>query len=107
MSQSFTPLGAAQFMRDLLAILETVETSCRNVTGTTALGMPRLQEAVNQLLNLPVEAASGKISIKEASERSYGPHDQALEVVKELDLKYLQVVDVRQVLARRVEVSSE
>ncbi|KAI1385702.1 TIP-1 family-domain-containing protein [Hypoxylon trugodes] len=100
LTQSFTTLGAAQFARDLEAIGSLID---RNIPdGSIALGT--LQDGI-QLLNLPLEAENGGVTLQQASDRVFTDNAEAKKLLAELGLESLTPVVARKILQRRVENS--
>lgn len=102
MSHRFTATGAAQFRRDVHAILALIERYIPD--GSGALGS--LSEALG-LLNLPVavdrqEEGAG-ISLKRATDRVFTDNTEAKKVLEELEIDSLTAANARQILQRRVE----
>ncbi|KAH6615625.1 TIP-1 family-domain-containing protein [Chaetomium sp. MPI-SDFR-AT-0129] len=102
MSHRFTATGAAQFRRDVHAILALIERYIPD--GSGALGS--LSEALG-LLNLPV-AVDGQdegagISLKRATDRVFTDNTEAKKVLEELEIDSLTAANARQILQRRVE----
>ncbi|KAI0006733.1 RINT-1 family protein [Xylariaceae sp. FL0662B] len=101
MAQSFTTLGAAQFVRDLQAIFSLVD---RNITDGS-LSMCTLQDGA-QLLSLPLEVdGDGGVTLQEASDRIFTDNTEAKKVLAELGLDSLTPTNARKILQRRVENS--
>lgn len=100
MRQSFTTFGAAQFMRDIHAILSLVERYVPD--GPSAL--LSLHDGI-KLLNLPVEPREGVMSLKQASDRVFTDNTEAKKVLQELDIETLTPANARHILQRRVENS--
>jgi RAD50-interacting protein 1 len=103
MREKFTTLGAAQFYRDLTAIWAVIDKYIPD-GSSSALGMPKLREGA-QLLNLPVVARDGLMSLNTAYDRVYSDNMEARKVFDELGFSTLTYVDARLVLQRRVEVN--
>ncbi|KAI8964247.1 TIP-1 family-domain-containing protein [Daldinia sp. FL1419] len=100
MAQSFTTLGAAQFARDLEAIASLIDSHIPD--GSIALGT--LLDGV-KLLNLPLEATDGTISLQQASDRVFTDNAEAKKLLTELDIDTLTPANARKILQRRVENS--
>lgn len=100
MSQSFTTFGAAQFMRDLRAIFSLVE---RYISDGSA-AMSSLGDGA-KLLNLPVEAPEGGISLKQASDMVFTDNTAAKKLLEDLGIDSLTPANARHILQRRVENS--
>jgi len=100
MSQSFTTFGAAQFSRDMHAIFALVE---RYIPDGSA-AMTTLSEGV-KLLNLPVEAAEGGVSLKQASDMVFTDNATAKKLLEDLEIDSLTPANARHILQRRVENS--
>ncbi|TLD29102.1 hypothetical protein PspLS_03343 [Pyricularia sp. CBS 133598] len=102
---SFTAFGAAQFMRDLHAVVALVE---RYIPEGGGLALARVQEGV-RLLNLPMEAdASGKaaaVTLRQASDRVFKDNEEAKRLLEELGIDLLSPTNARHILQRRVEMS--
>jgi hypothetical protein len=103
MRERFTTLGAAQFYRDLTAIWAIIDAYIPN-GSSSALGMPKLREGV-QLLNLPLVARDGLMSLGSAYDRVYADNTEARKVIDELGFSTITYSDTRLVLQRRVEAS--
>jgi hypothetical protein len=101
--QDFTTLGAARFMQDISAIQSVIDSCCN---GKFLLGMPKIWEAV-VLLNLPLEAEDGRMTLKTASQEIFGGSQEAHAALEALSVKHLMLGEARVVLARRVEINSE
>jgi hypothetical protein len=103
MRERFTTLGAAQFFRDLTALWAVIDNYV--VDGSSsALGMPKLREAAS-LLNLPIAAQDGVISLSSAYERIFSDNAEAKKVIDELGFSTITYQEARKVLQRRVEAS--
>lgn len=100
MAQNFTTLGAAQFARDLDALSSLIDRHI--LDGSIALGT--LQEGA-RLLNLPLEADSGVITLKHASDCVFTDNTEAKKLLAELGLASLTPANARKILQRRVENS--
>ncbi|EHA48458.1 RINT-1 family protein [Pyricularia oryzae 70-15] len=102
---SFTAFGAAQFMRDLHAVVALVE---RYIPEGSGVALARVQEGV-RLLNLPMEAdASGKaaaVTLRQASDRVFKDNEEAKRLLAELGIDLLSPTNARHILQRRVEMS--
>ncbi|TDZ34934.1 RAD50-interacting protein 1 [Colletotrichum spinosum] len=98
MRASFTAFGAAQFTRDVNAVLSLVE---RYIPSGVA-SMGSLVDAL-KLLNLPVQAAEGQLSLKEVTDRVFTDNGEAKKVLEELDIDTLTPANARHILQRRVE----
>lgn len=121
--QNFTTLGAAQFMRDVQAILALVD---RNIPEGSA-AMAQLEEAV-RLLSLPMEASadgsnnnnggdggdeggndavysSSPFFLQQISDRMFTDNQEARRALEDLGIQTLEPVDARKILQRRVENS--
>ncbi|KAK2608003.1 hypothetical protein N8I77_006641 [Diaporthe amygdali] len=96
----FTALGAAQYMRDLHAMFAMVDRYVPNASEA----MATLADAV-KLLNLPVEAQEGFMSLKQASDRVFTDNSEARKVIEELGVDTLEPGNARMILQRRVENS--
>jgi RAD50-interacting protein 1 len=100
MRQSFTSFGAAQFMKDANAILSLVERYLPNGTSS----MSGLIDGL-VLLNLPVESAEERVTLKDASDRIFTDNTEAKQVLEELGIDSLTPANARNILQRRVENS--
>lgn len=102
---SFTAFGAAQFMRDLHAVVALVE---RYIPEGSGVALARVQEGV-RLLNLPMGAdASGKaaaVTLRQASDRVFKDNEEAKRLLAELGIDLLSPTNARHILQRRVEMS--
>jgi hypothetical protein len=98
MSHKFTASGAAQFARDVHAISALVERYIPD--GSGSLGS--LSDAL-RLLNLPLEAQEGGMSLKRATDRVFTDNAEAKKVLEELEVVTLTPANARQILQRRVE----
>jgi hypothetical protein len=98
--QNFTTLGAAQFLRDLQAIISLVD---RHIPDGSLI-MGTLQDGA-QLLNLPTESSSGGVTLQQASDRIFTDNMEAKKTLAELDLELLTPANARKILQRRVENS--
>jgi len=103
MRERFTTLGAAQFYRDLTAIWAIIDEHIPH-GSSSALGMPKLKEGA-QLLNLPIVARDGLMSVSGAYDRVYADNTEARKVIDELGYSTITYFDARLVLQRRVEAS--
>ncbi|CAK7208387.1 hypothetical protein SCUCBS95973_000085 [Sporothrix curviconia] len=111
MANKFTTLGAAQFSRDVAAVVTTGE---RLVPlGSTAL--EGLREGV-VLLNLPVSVAAAtaegdesdaksKITLQQANDRLFVDNTEAKKLLHELQLTTLTPPIGRNIIQRRIESS--
>jgi hypothetical protein len=100
MSQSFTTFGAAQFARDIQAIFALVERYIPDGSGV----MTTLAEGV-KLLNLPVEAPEGGVSLQQASDMVFTDNATAKKLLEDLEVDSLTPANARHILQRRVENS--
>jgi hypothetical protein len=98
MNHKFTASGAAQFMRDVHAISALVERFIPD--GSSSLGS--LSDAL-RLLNLPVEAEEGGLSLKRATDMVFTDNSEAKKALDELEIDSLTPANARQILQRRVE----
>lgn len=98
MRQSFTAFGAAQFTRDVNAILSLVERYIPNGVASLASLVDALK-----LLNLPVDAPEGGLSLRQVSDRAFTDNAEAKKVLEELDIDTLTPANARHILQRRVE----
>lgn len=97
--QTFTTLGATQFLHDGSAIFSLVD---RYIPGGSAT-MDVLRDGL-QLLSLPAETElEGVMTLKEASDRAFKDNDEARSVLEELRLEALTPANARYILQRRVE----
>ncbi|KAI0845909.1 TIP-1 family-domain-containing protein [Daldinia vernicosa] len=99
-AQSFTAVGAAQFAKDLEAIASLIDRHIPD--GSLALGT--LRDGA-RLLNLPLEATDGAISLQQASDRAFTDNAEAKKLLAELDIESLTPANARKILQRRVETS--
>ncbi|OTA81841.1 hypothetical protein M434DRAFT_204609 [Hypoxylon sp. CO27-5] len=100
MTQNFTTLGAAQFVRDLEAISSLIDRYIPD--GSSALST--LQDGL-RLLSLPLEAESGAITLQQASDRVFTDNTEAKKLLADLGLETLTPANARKILQRRVENS--
>ncbi|KAL7619613.1 hypothetical protein AAE478_010154 [Parahypoxylon ruwenzoriense] len=100
MTQSFTTLGAAQFGRDLDAITSLIDRHIPDGSVT----LSTLKDGL-KLLNLPLEADNGAISLQQASDRVFTDNTEAKKLLAELGLETLTPANARKILQRRVENS--
>jgi hypothetical protein len=100
MSHRFTASGAAQFSRDLHAISALVERFIPD--GSSSLGS--VSDAL-RLLNLPIEAPEGGMSLKQATDMVFTDNTEAKKVLDELEVDSLTSANARQILQRRVETA--
>ncbi|KAI8631547.1 RINT-1 family protein [Xylariaceae sp. FL1651] len=100
MRQNFTTLGAAQFVRDLQAIVSLVD----RYIPDGSLIMNTIQDGV-QLLNLPIDSINGGVTLRQASDRIFTDNTEAKKILAELDLESLTPANARKILQRRVENS--
>ncbi|KAI1103740.1 TIP-1 family-domain-containing protein [Jackrogersella minutella] len=100
MTQNFTTLGAAQFMRDLEAIGSLIN---RHIPDGSA-ALSTLHDGIG-LLNLPLEAVNGAVSLQQASDRIFTDNTEAKKLLAELGLESLTPANARKILQRRVENS--
>jgi len=102
MGQNFTSLGAAQFVRDVDAVCSLVERHIR--AGSSALGP--LSDALH-LLNLPLQAEEGGMTLKQASDMVFTSNTEAKKLLDLVGLgtDSLSPANARQILQRRVENS--
>lgn len=98
MSHRFTASGAAQFMRDVHAISSLVEPYIPD--GSSSLGSLR---GALRLLNLPVDAQEGSMSLNRATDMVLTDNSEAKKVLDELQIDSLTPANARQILQRRVE----
>lgn len=102
MSQKFTALGAAQFVRDLDAICSLIERYVRD--GSNALGS--LLDAA-RLLNLPLIAQKeGDTSLEQASDVLFTDNTEAKKLLEGLHMESITPSNARHILQRRVEASN-
>ncbi|KAI1377828.1 TIP-1 family-domain-containing protein [Hypoxylon crocopeplum] len=100
MTQSFTTLGAAQFSRDLEAIASLVD---RHIPDGS-LTLSTLLDG-SMLLNLPLEASNGAVSLRQARDSVFTDNTEAKKLLAELGLESLTPANARKILQRRVENS--
>src|SRR5277367_565519 len=81
MRERFTTLGATQFYRDLTAVWAIIDEFIPD-GSSSALGMPKLREGA-QLLNLPIVARDGLMSLSSAYDRVYADNTEARKVIDE------------------------
>ncbi|KAL2194858.1 TIP-1 family-domain-containing protein [Corynascus similis CBS 632.67] len=98
MSHKFTASGAAQFSRDLQAISALIERYIPD--GSSSLCS--LSDAI-RLLNLPVDAPEGGMSLKRATDMIFTDNTEAKKLLDELQIDSLDSAHARQILQRRVE----
>ncbi|KAK4250015.1 RINT1-like protein [Corynascus novoguineensis] len=98
MSHKFTASGAAQFSRDLQAISALIERYIPD--GSSSLDS--LSDAI-RLLNLPVDAPEGGMSLKRATDMIFTDNTEAKKVLDELQIDSLTSANARQILQRRIE----
>jgi hypothetical protein len=103
--QEFSTLGAARFMQDIAAIQGVID-SCISRRSDSALGMPKLKEAV-ALLNLPLEAEEGRMPLREACQEIFAGNLLAKEALENLGMTHLTNSEARLILARRLETSQD
>jgi RAD50-interacting protein 1 len=103
MRERFTTPGATQFYRDLTAVWAIIDEFIPD-GSSSALGMPKLREGA-QLLNLPIMARDGLMSLSSAYDRVYADNMEARKVIDELGFSTITYVDARLILQRRVEAS--
>jgi RAD50-interacting protein 1 len=103
MRERFTTLGAAQFLRDLTALWTIIDNHIVDAPSS-ALGMPKLREAAS-LLNLPIVARDGVMSLSIAYERVFSNNTEAKRVIDELGFSTISHQEARRILQRRVETS--
>ncbi|OTB01935.1 hypothetical protein M426DRAFT_323036 [Hypoxylon sp. CI-4A] len=100
MTQNFTTLGAAQFAKDLEAIASLIDRCIPD--GSIALST--LQDG-SILLNLPLEAEKGAVSLQLATDRVFTDNTEAKKLLAELGLETITPANARKILQRRVENS--
>ncbi|KAI0599764.1 RINT-1 family protein [Biscogniauxia sp. FL1348] len=100
MRQNFTTLGAAQFVRDLQAIVSLIDRSIPD--GSLTMGT--IQDGA-QLLSLPLEAENGGVTLQQASDRIFTDNTEAKLILADLGLDSLTPAHARKILQRRVENS--
>ncbi|KAK0725404.1 TIP-1 family-domain-containing protein [Lasiosphaeris hirsuta] len=98
MSHKFTASGAAQFLQDLRAISSLIERYIPD--GSSSLGS--LSDAL-QLLNLPVEAGQGAVSLRQITDMVFTDNTEAKKAMDQLEIDTLTPANARQILQRRVE----
>lgn len=101
MKESFTCVGAGQFVRDISAMLAVIDKYIPNASSSE-MGMLKLQEGAT-LLNLPNTPQNGSISFMDAFNRIFQDNDEAKLVLEELGLQMITYTDARRILERRVE----
>ncbi|TVY16092.1 RAD50-interacting protein 1 [Lachnellula arida] len=99
LKQTFTTLGAARLMGDIDAIQSVVDSTSRG--AGSALSMPKLKDGVT-LLNVPLEAAEGGMSLKEVYEKICSV-TQSDEVFEQLGLTRLTSLEARKIMQNRIE----
>jgi len=87
-------------MGDVDSIQSVIDSTSRG--AGSALSMPKLKDGVT-LLNVPLEAAEGKISLKDAYEEIFGSNAQADEVLEQLGITKLTVLESKKILQNRIE----
>jgi len=102
MSHKFTTSGAAQFKQDVRAISTLVERYIPD--GSSSLGS--LYDAVS-LLNLPVEAAEGALSLGKVNHMVFTDNEEAKKALDQLGIDSLTPANARKILQRRVENADE
>jgi RAD50-interacting protein 1 len=98
LKQDFTTLGAARLMQDLAAIQNVV-----NLYVSYGVDS-KLMEGI-ALLNLPLEAKEGQVTLKEASQEMFTTNAQAEALLQRLGMTRLSNYEARSVLQRRVEAN--
>ncbi|KAK3317862.1 TIP-1 family-domain-containing protein [Cercophora scortea] len=98
MSHRFASSGAAQFRRDLHAISSLIERYIPDGSGS----LSSMKEAL-ELLNLPVEAPEGGMSLRRATDMVFTDNSEAKKFLEELNIGSLTPANARQILQRRVE----
>jgi RAD50-interacting protein 1 len=107
MSQKFTTLGAAQFVRDMESVTSLIDRYIRN--GSSALAS--MSDAL-RLLSLPLQVPKeteedqdgiAAVSLKEASDMVYKDNIEAKRLLDMLGIDSLTPANARQILQRRVE----
>ncbi|KAL8404544.1 hypothetical protein RB594_009409 [Gaeumannomyces avenae] len=111
MGHSFTAFGAAQFARDVQAVVSLVE---RYIPDGSAM-LLSVQEGI-RLLSLPLDApeyADGSttrgqsvITLRQANDRILMDEADARKLLEELGVEMLTLANARHILQRRVEVSA-
>ncbi|KAL8376756.1 hypothetical protein RB595_007737 [Gaeumannomyces hyphopodioides] len=111
MGHSFTAFGAAQFARDVQAVVSLVE---RHIPDGSAM-LLSVQEGI-RLLSLPLDApgdtggsrAGGRsvITLRQANDRILIDEADARKLLEELGVEMLTLANARHILQRRVEVSA-
>jgi hypothetical protein len=94
--QSFTALGAARFMQDILAL--------ERVVDAHTLGLPKLKEGAH-LLNLPVSVEEGQTgpSLMDACTEIATSDSQGEAFMAKMEYRCISRQDARGILRRRVE----
>lgn len=108
MKHSFTTLGAAQFVRDLLAIAALVDQHIAD--GSAALGT--LEDGA-RILSLPLEVdadassdgtgARATMSLQQASDRFFIDNTEAKKALEDLGIETLTPANARNIVQKRVE----
>ena len=76
----------------------------RYVPDCSSSTMGTIADAV-KLLNLPLEAEEGGMSLSQASDRVFTDNQEARKVLEELGIETLEPGNARMILQRRVENS--
>lgn len=101
MRQSFTTLGAAQFVRDVHALCSLIDRYIPDGSGALA----SVRDGA-RLLSLPVETVeAGAVTLKQASDRVFTDNTEAKRVLEGLGMDTLTPAHARQILQKRVENS--
>lgn len=98
--QTFTTLGAARLMFDFQAIQSVIVSASKG--AEPALTMRKLLDGIN-LLNLPLEAEEGEMSLKTAYVDMFETNGQAGVVLERLGITKLTVLESRKILQNRLE----
>ena len=102
MGQKFTTLGAAQFMRDLHAVCALVD----RYIPDGSIGLGSVTDGT-KLLNLPVEAEDGGVSLKKGSDMVFTDNSEAKKLLETLEIDSLTPANARQILQRRIETNND
>jgi hypothetical protein len=103
LKQDFTTLGAARFAQDLRGI-QNVFGMYFDMGTESSFTMMRLAQGI-RLLNLPVKAEEGEMSLLEAAEKIFASREDCEAVLRTLSLDLLGNTHARQIMQRRVEAS--
>jgi hypothetical protein len=103
LKQDFTTLGAARFAQDLRGI-QNVFGMYFDMGTESSFTMVRLAQGI-RLLNLPVKAEEGEMSLLEVAEKIYASREDCETALRTLGLDLLGNTHARQIMQRRVEAS--